>query len=762
MNTPFKYLAVLSLTFGLAACGGDDDDGPNPTPTPTPTPEPELTTVVDAAVAAGNFTTLVAALQATSLDAVLDDPDGSFTVFAPTDAAFALLGSDTITALLADTDTLSDILLYHVVSGAEVDSTTAVSIAGTTVEMANGDSVGLSLGSDGLLVNMSLVTTADITTDNGIIHVLDAVLMPPADRGEPSANIVETAIAAGSFTTLVAALQAAGLDDDLANEEATFTVFAPTDAAFEAVGEDNIAALLGDADALQAVLLQHVVGDAEINSIGAYAANGTSVTTLSGAEVAVSITDSGLMVGGALVTSADIYTTNGVIHVIDAVIVGDVDLPSPPVSLVDVAVGAGSFTTLVAALQATGLDDTLANLDGTFTVFAPTDAAFAELGEDTIAALLADTDTLSNILLYHVIADAEILADAATTVAASDSSLVDMANGDKAGLSLVDSTLFVNLSTVTAANVMADNGVIHVIDKVMLPPAAMGEPSMNIVETAIANGSFTTLVTALQAAGLDSVLADEDATFTVFAPTDDAFALIPEADLNALIADTDALTAVLLGHVVSGAAVDAVTAFTLNGASATTAGDAELAISIVDGKLMVGASTVVMTDIYTTNGIIHVIDAVILGADSAMMMLPIEDGLAGWSSDAAPTTLTYSAGEMLITPDWSADDQIAVYTAAEAGDYTGAEVTWVLDIPAEYVGAGINLQPYLQQNSGEYQGDFSAWINASDLVEGENTISYTFATPPVDIQRFGLQLKGSDRTASPTVAITVKSVSIDI
>ncbi len=134
-----------------------------------------VTTIVDAAVSNGSFTTLVAALQATGLDQVLADTTSKFTVFAPTDDAFALLGQDTIDALLADTDTLSDILTYHVI-GSEVDAAAAISSAGTTVEMVNGDSIGLSLEGSNLLVNTATVITADIQTDNGIIHVSDAVL----------------------------------------------------------------------------------------------------------------------------------------------------------------------------------------------------------------------------------------------------------------------------------------------------------------------------------------------------------------------------------------------------------------------------------------------------------------------------------------------------------------------------------------------------------------------------------------------------------
>jgi uncharacterized surface protein with fasciclin (FAS1) repeats len=146
---------------------------------------------------------------------------------------------------------------------------------------------------------------------------------------------------------------------------------------------------------------------------------------------------------------------------------------------------------------------------------------------------------------------------------------------------------------------------------VLLPPKTKGTPTDNIVETAIAAGNFTTLVTALQAAGLDATLANESETFTVFAPTDAAFALIPEATLNALIADTPALTQVLLQHVIIGAEVDSVTAFTLNGMQVDTASGEDIAIAIVNGNLEVQGSIVSMFDIYTSNGVIHVIDAVI-------------------------------------------------------------------------------------------------------------------------------------------------------
>ena len=121
-------LILLCSVFLLSACSDDDDDKP-------------VSTIVDVAVADGNFTTLVTALQTTGLDVTLSDVDATFTVFAPTDDAFALLGEDTINALLADADALSNILTYHVING-QVAASAALNAVGTEVEMVNGDFVG--------------------------------------------------------------------------------------------------------------------------------------------------------------------------------------------------------------------------------------------------------------------------------------------------------------------------------------------------------------------------------------------------------------------------------------------------------------------------------------------------------------------------------------------------------------------------------------------------------------------------------------------
>ncbi|HMO52707.1 MAG TPA: fasciclin domain-containing protein, partial [Kiritimatiellia bacterium] len=162
-------------------------------------------TIVDIAAANSNFTTLVTALQVTGLDAALQEP-GPFTVFAPTDAAFAALPPGVLDALLATPDQLAQVLLYHVASGAVLSG----DLAEGPLVMLQGAAAAITLSGGAKIDGVSIVTT-DIIASNGVIHVIDEVLLPPG-------NIVEIAAANPNFSTLVAAVVAAGLADTLAND----------------------------------------------------------------------------------------------------------------------------------------------------------------------------------------------------------------------------------------------------------------------------------------------------------------------------------------------------------------------------------------------------------------------------------------------------------------------------------------------------------------------------------------------------------------
>lgn len=403
----------------------------------------------------------------------------------------------------------------------------------------------------------------------------------PADSQD---DIVDTAAAAGNFTTLLAAAEAAGLVDALRGD-GPLTVFAPTDDAFAALPEGTVEALLADPDALSNILLYHVVAGA----VNAETVVGlTSAETLNGSRVKVTVDGATVQINDATVTAVDITASNGIIHVIDTVLI-------PPVDVVDTAV-AGGFSTLATAITEAGLIDTLKG-EGPFTVFAPTDEAFAALPEGTLEALLADTDALVDVLTYHVVAGYNFAADVVTL----DSAVA--LNGDELQISVGDGVQ-VNDSNVVVTDVLASNGVIHVIDAVLIPPADLAD----IVDTALGVERFSTLVAAIEAAGLVDALKG-DGPFTVFAPNNDAFAALPEGTLEALLADPEALANILTYHVVPGAlAAEDV----LASSSLTTLQGSEAAVSVNDQGAFIENAQIVATDIMTANGIIHEIDAVIL------------------------------------------------------------------------------------------------------------------------------------------------------
>jgi len=276
--------------------------------------------------------------------------------------------------------------------------------------------------------------------------------------------------------------------------------------------------------------------------------------------------------------------------------------------IVDTAVADGRFTTLVAAVQAAELVDTLKS-EGSFTVFAPTDDAFAALPAGTLDELLKpeNKQNLTDILLYHVVPGKVMAADVTALTSATTALGKDVAIKTDMG------DVYINDAKVILTDIETSNGVIHVIDAVILPPVdetAMEEKS-SIVDIAVADGRFTTLVAALQAAELVETLSGEG-PFTVFAPTDDAFATLPAGTVEGLLLpeNKQQLTDILLYHVVSGKVMAAdVTTLT----SAPTVLGKDITIKVQDGKVFLNDTVqVIITDIETSNGVIHVIGAVLL------------------------------------------------------------------------------------------------------------------------------------------------------
>jgi transforming growth factor-beta-induced protein len=270
-------------------------------------------------------------------------------------------------------------------------------------------------------------------------------------------------------------------------------------------------------------------------------------------------------------------------------------------TIVQTAVSAGQFTTLASLVQQAGLVDTLSGA-GPFTVFAPTDAAFAKVPKATLDALAADPVKLKAVLLYHVVPGRVTAADVVKLSSAKT------AEGRSVAIKVSDGAVFVDGARVTTPDVMASNGVIHVIDSVLIPREAASTAPKTIVQTAVGAGTFKTLTSLLKKAGLVGTLQGKG-PFTVFAPTDAAFAKVPKATLAALGKDRAKLRSVLLYHVVKGN-VPASKVVTLR--SAKTLNGKSVAIRVSGGKVSVGGARVTTADVKASNGVIHVVNKVLI------------------------------------------------------------------------------------------------------------------------------------------------------
>ncbi len=309
---------------------------------------------------------------------------------------------------------------------------------------------------------------------------------PVQSNTEPKLDIVETATATGNFTTLLAAAEAADLVGALKGA-GPITVFAPTDEAFAKLPEGTVAALLNDKDALTAILTYHVVPGAVT---AAEVVKLTSAATLNGSNLSITVIDGKVMIDNALVTVTDIKATNGIIHVIDAVMIpsaggssrtgiegataslgsgwvvnairnGQLNWLTRYLSLYTVSRLAG-LPTLATAVRVAGLQNTLTT-QGPFTLFGPTESAFAALPAGTLESLIADPTALGKILLYHVTPGRVKAADVVKLTEAT------MASGEKVSIAVVNGGVKINQANVLYVDILARNGVLHIIDGVLVP-----------------------------------------------------------------------------------------------------------------------------------------------------------------------------------------------------------------------------------------------------------------------------------------------------
>lgn len=669
----YLLLMVLSV-FTFSSCDDNEDQTTDKIVEAT-------STIVETAQTTDALSSLVAALTKADENEDSDlipalSGNGPFTVFAPTNDAFtALLQSLNGFNSLEDFDTpeektlLATILKYHVITG--VAATSSDLSDGQILTTFQGEDVIVSLSDGGVFIDDATDTDAEVVlpnvaTSNGVVHVINKVLLPQEiidtlnGGGEEESTLVDIVIETEALSLLEAAVIKAGLVDTL-NSEGPFTVFAPTDDAFVALldvlGDDYMSLEDFDTDdelvLLKNILLYHVI---PAKVLEADLAAGEVPTAFTNNTLTVIEKDGSFVIGDASdvdanITGTDIMASNGVAHTINKVLLPQAALDFVASlqlkNIVEIAIETEDLSLLVNALQAAnaGLVETLSGA-GPFTVFAPTNAAFFELldilGDDYNS--LADFDTqeeidlLIAILTYHVVPNI-----AAFSTDLSDGQQIPTVFGANLGINIKDGNVHVvdatdTNATVVLPNVEASNGVVHVINKVLLPQVALDFVAQlqlkNIVEIAIETNDLSLLVKALQTAnaGLVETLSGTG-PFTVFAPTNSAFEELLDIlgdDFHSLEdfdtpGEIDLLVKVLTYHVVAGTAAFSTDLF--NGQQIETFQGENVGINIKNGTVHIedatdDNATVVLPDVEASNGVVHVINKVLLPQEVLDILFP--------------------------------------------------------------------------------------------------------------------------------------------
>ncbi|WP_412029391.1 fasciclin domain-containing protein [Deinococcus yunweiensis] len=564
-QTNLVTLGLMLATPALAGGGG--------APAAPATPA-ACKTIAQIVAGDPNFSTLATAVDAAGLTQTLQG--GTYTVFAPTNAAFAKLPSDTLAAALNDPAMLRSLLLYHVVSGKVAAAQVATLSSVKTVE---GSSILVTVSGPAVKVDNANVTRTNVAACNGVVHVIDTVLMPATEAEAP-----------------------------IVNEPVAEAAPAPAPAAEPAPAAAPAAPAAEPAPAAApAAATPAAPAPVDISSIPALPQSGATIT-VDTATTPPATTDTAAAPAAEPAPATEAAPAAPAAEPAAAPATDTVAQAAPAAStntLYDVLVSDDRFSTLRDLLSDAGLTEQLTANE--YTIFAPTNAAFEALDQEQLALIASDPDTLRKVLLYHVVAGKQTGEQLAAV------KQVSSAEGSSIDVSSDGTTQTVGTGKVEGAPIAADNGTIFVIDKVLLPPnlvipaapaaaapatdtaaAAPAAPATttdttatpaapattttpapatttttpapattttatatpaNLVEVLQGMPQYSTLVSLIQKAGLVETLSSGD--YTVFAPTNDAFAKVPQATLDMLNADPAKLRQVLLFHVVTGKVIDA-------------------------------------------------------------------------------------------------------------------------------------------------------------------------------------------------------------
>jgi transforming growth factor-beta-induced protein len=641
------FVSILLIVAGIFGCSEESTvNGPQVSNSPQPTAaEEDLgsyqnqemsahgNTILDIALGDPNFSTLVAAVQFAGFERVLGGHK-HVTAFAPTNDAFdALLAALGISAgdLLTDGNQplVRTILAYHVTRGDQY-ATDVLSVK--RLKMLSKEFTYSRVQQEPQIGNgkygFANIKAVDIKASNGVVHVLDKVMVPGSlDLPIANKSILDIAASLPDFSTLVAAVKFAGFEDVLANRD-NLTAFAPNNDAFAALLKDlglTADELLVESNKklVQTILLYHL---APYRYYASTVVASDRIKTLA-KEKAYIKTDTGVQIGNdqngyADIIATDVDASNGVIHVLNKVIIPK-KLDFTP-SILDIALGNPDFSILVKAVQFTGL---VSLLDGSknLTAFAPVDQAFVDLLSDL--GISADDlfqeenkNLVRTILLYHLANGTKYASDVL------DAGRIKMRAWDYAyigpdkGKPQIGNSKY-GFADIIGTDVKASNGVVHVLNKVIIPKSIdLGSDKPTILEIAAGNANFSILVKAVQFTGIERILAGKR-MITAFAPTDQAFVnLLGRLGLTAeelfVPENKELIKKILFYHLVRDEFYaedvvfsDKIKTFTFQYAYVRTDNGVQI------GNDKTGYANISATDIMASNGVVHVLDDVILPPD---------------------------------------------------------------------------------------------------------------------------------------------------
>lgn len=552
------------------------------------------TSVFDVVAASPEHTLLEGYLRQTGLDEVLDDAEGTYTLFAPTDEAFEALPTETLEELSGDEAALGALLRYHVLgtaisTGAIAEGQSYVNSLHTVVyqDSALGLSIQL-VKDDAVELNGAIgVSTADVAADNGVVHFITGVLMPLSLTGAVDVS--------PSHATLASLFAEAELAGAIESVSVPLTLYAPTDAAFAALPAETLDDLRAG-EMLDATLVNHLVFGAlpsfALESETAYA---FPVPTANGFASQLYSIQGQLGFKDIDYEPTDVVTRNGILQVLPAV----ATLPS----ITDFVAFSFQHTALEFLLDTAGLTQTIDELEQ-LTLFAPFDEAIVALGNEALGALVADERRLRELLLYHVFPQAAPAEAFPRGLSFFPSAAAYSLQFQSFGTAETFDSLLVDGQALLTADLRTTDGFVQIPAGLLTPPSVAG--------IAARSPAHETLAVALDQADLATTLADESARYTVFAPTDAAFEALGDTLADVLADPSGSLRQVLLYHVLGDSLGAQELADLAPGSPATLQGEPlEIGADPAAGVLTVNGATVLLANVIGTNGVVHVIDAVL-------------------------------------------------------------------------------------------------------------------------------------------------------